>query len=394
MKDSATSNLVAESFIKDQTWSQNPSTWSQKPSGVFVVLDAFWCVGVVFEFSSCLVVLLLVLVCLQIFVVFGCLWCIGVSSSFRCVWCFFGVLVWCLHFFFMLDAFLGVVGVVSSSFRRVECLLVCWCGVWIFILFGGVGVSSNFRRFGCLWCVGGVFKFSCLVYFWWCLQFFVFGAFLVCWCGVFKFCRVWCLFVGVSSSFRRAFWRCSCVFKFRRIGCLLVCQCWCVFKFSSCLVPFSVLVWCLGLQVFVVLDAFWCWCGVFKFSSCWVPFGVLVWCLQVFVVVLVGCKFSLCSCLLVCWCGVFKFSSCLVPFDAWRIPRPQTGWQNPSWSQHVGRRVFHEGKWFCSIELKMQFWLQPLWRFCDPRGSRRILHEGFYDQHVGCRIFHEGKWCC
>ena len=127
MKDSATSNLVAESFIKDQTWSQNPSTWSQKPSGVFVVLDAFWCVGVVFEFSSCLVVLLLVLVCLQIFVVldaFGVL----VSSSFRCVWCFFGVLVWFLHFF-MLDAFLGVVGVVSSSFRRVECLLVCWCGV-------------------------------------------------------------------------------------------------------------------------------------------------------------------------------------------------------------------------------------------------------------------------
>ena len=104
MKDSATSNLVAESFIKDQTWSQNPSTWSQKPSGVFVALDAFWCVGVVFEFSSCLVVLL-VLVCLQIFVVFGCLWCIGVFFKFSLCLVFF----WCVGVvssFFHVDAFL------------------------------------------------------------------------------------------------------------------------------------------------------------------------------------------------------------------------------------------------------------------------------------------------
>ena len=69
---------------------------------------------------------------------------VGVSSNFRCFWmplvywCVFKfslclVFFWCVgvvsSFFFMLDAFLGVVGVVSSSFRRVECLLVCWCGV-------------------------------------------------------------------------------------------------------------------------------------------------------------------------------------------------------------------------------------------------------------------------
>ena len=69
---------------------------------------------------------------------------VGVSSNFRCFWmplvywCVFKfslclVFFWCVgvvsSFFFMLDAFLCVVGVVSSSFRRVECLLVCWCGV-------------------------------------------------------------------------------------------------------------------------------------------------------------------------------------------------------------------------------------------------------------------------
>ena len=116
MKDSATSNLGRRILHQGSNFGRrNPSTWSQKPSGVFVVLDAFWCVGVVFEFSSCLVVLLLVLVCLQIFVVFGCLWCIDVSLSFRCVWCFFGVLVWCLHFF--------------SCWMPFWC---CWCGVFKF----------------------------------------------------------------------------------------------------------------------------------------------------------------------------------------------------------------------------------------------------------------------
>ena len=69
---------------------------------------------------------------------------VGVSSNFRCFWmplvywCVFKfslclVFFWCVgvvsSFFLMLDAFLDVVGVVSSSFRRVECLLVCWCGV-------------------------------------------------------------------------------------------------------------------------------------------------------------------------------------------------------------------------------------------------------------------------
>ena len=123
-------------------------------------------------------------------------------------------------------------------------------------------VSSSFRRVWCLCCVGAVsFKF-----------FVVFGAFLVCvcvlvclqvfvvldafwcWCGVFKFFVVfgafWCVGV-VSSSIR--------------VGCLLVC----------CVVPSSFRrVGCLLV----------CWCGAFKFSSCWVPFSVLVWCLQVFVV--------------------------------------------------------------------------------------------------------------
>ena len=69
---------------------------------------------------------------------------VGVSSNFRCFWmplvywCVFKfslclVFFWCVgvvsSFFLMLAAFLDVVGVVSSSFRRVECLLVCWCGV-------------------------------------------------------------------------------------------------------------------------------------------------------------------------------------------------------------------------------------------------------------------------
>ena len=109
--------------------------------------------------------------------------------------------------------------------------VLVWC---LTFLFGGVGVSSNFRRFGD--------AFGVLV---------VSSSFRV-WCifgGVFNF-RVWCLF-GVL------------VWCLQVLSCLMP-FCWCVFKFSSCL-----------LEVFVCLQV----------SSHWVPFGVSVLvCLQVFVV--------------------------------------------------------------------------------------------------------------
>ena len=155
-----------------------------------------WCVGVV---SFVVLDVLGVLV-----FKFGAFWCVGgVSSSFRRVgsflvcWCMssivvFGAVVWCLEVFVVgclsllcwwcLQVFvvLDVFGVVSSSFRRVWCLC-CVCAVslsfslflvpfWVCVC---VGVSSSFRRVGCLlvlvWCLRRV----------WCL--------LVCWCGVFKF---------------------------------------------------------------------------------------------------------------------------------------------------------------------------------------------------------------
>ena len=142
----------------------------------FSCLVPFWCVGVS---SSFVVFDAFLLVCLQVFVVpFG---GVRVSSSFVALGAF-----WCVS-----------VGV-SSSFRRVWCLLVCWC----------VSGSSSFRSVGCL---------LVLV---WCLQVFVvLGAF-------------WCVGV-VSSSFRRG------------VGGV---QIFVVF------VPFGVLVWC--LQVFVVFGAF------------------------------------------------------------------------------------------------------------------------------------------
>ena len=145
----------------------------------FSCLVPFWCVGVVS--SSFVVFDAFLLVCLQVFVVpFG---GVRVSSSFVALGAF-----WCVS-----------VGV-SSSFRRVWCLLVCWCGVWVFkfsscwMPFGVGVVSSSFRRVGCL---------------------------LVCWCGVFKFSS-WCWW-GANFRCVRAFWCVGVVSSsFHRVWCLLM----------------------------------------------------------------------------------------------------------------------------------------------------------------------------
>ena len=224
-----------------------------------------WCVGVVsfvvldvlgvlvfkfgaflvcwFKFSSCWILFGVLVHVFKFFVVFGVFRCVDVVSSiFLHVWCF---LVWCLSVFVVFGAVVWCLEVFV-----VGCLsLLCWWCLQVFVVLDAFGVvSSSFRRVWCLCCVGAVsLSFSsCLVPFW---------------------CVCVCVCVGVSSSFRRVgcllvlVW---CLQVFRRVWCLLVCwcgvfkySCWMpfgvlcgAFKFSSCWVPFSVLVWC--LQVFVV----------------------------------------------------------------------------------------------------------------------------------------------